>query len=455
MDATGAPSDVVLRNVPTALTEDEVAAALQAQGLSVRSVTRFTRTARGKPPKALPLCRVACSDGSSVEGLLASGAEIASVTCTAEPAVRTADSAAARGWQASAPPEPQAAAALGLLSDIYISGAAAEVQRAAEDEPVRSGGADEAAARPAKAQRVSLEQDAVSRPAGAVPPAGYACNVCGGTGHWRVNCPTVRAEGPQHLFGKDRARKFGREPNAAAIAGRPVAPPPSAAAAAHGAWSAAELSSFPMRETSLQQNVLAEDLAPPLRRRLWAFARNVLGGGGGGEAACAAIEACSRATPSAVRPSSCIVTPPFTAVSAPSHLPLHASCRAALFRLGRPPPPALPLRPSLPATPCPSIAAVTLPPLRTPSRPQPPSAAPTAAHGRTHGRAHGRLAVGAGAGQGTLREPRGLRRHRRVARGARAARRRAPPAHRGRGVWTRARGHLARPSLPPHRRRLL
>ena len=381
MDATGAPSDVVLRNVPTALTEDEVAAALQAQGLSVRSVTRFTRTARGKPPKALPLCRVACSDGSSVEGLLASGAEIASVTCTAEPAVRTADSAAARGWQASAPPEPQAAAAHGLLSD--ISGAAAEVQRAAEDEPVRSGGADEAVARPAKAQRVSLEQDAVSRPAGAVPPAGYACNVCGGTGHWRVNCPTVRAEGPQHLFGKDRARKFGREPNAAAIAGRPVAPPPSAAAAADGAWSAAELSSFPMRETSLQQNVLAEDLAPPLRRRLWAFARNVLGGGGRGEAACAAIEACSRATPSAVPVELHLHTSLHSRLGpfAPAPSRLLSNC---LFRLGRPPPPALPLRSSLPATPCPSIAAATLPPLRTPSRPQPPSAAPTAAHGRTH-----------------------------------------------------------------------
>jgi len=42
----------------------------------------------------------------------------------------------------------------------------------------------------------------------ATPPAGYGCNVCGSDDHFRVNCPIIRVDGPQHVFGNQRARRF-------------------------------------------------------------------------------------------------------------------------------------------------------------------------------------------------------------------------------------------------------
>jgi len=51
-----------------------------------------------------------------------------------------------------------------------------------------------------------------------------------------------------------------------------VSPPePTAVPPADAAWSPAELESFPMRASCLQQNVMVADLSPELQHRVWAY----------------------------------------------------------------------------------------------------------------------------------------------------------------------------------------
>ena len=140
----------------------------------------------------------------------------------------------------------------------------------------------------------------------AKPPATYVCNICSNAGHWRVNCPTIRAHGRQEVFGKERARKFrssdvpgaqttdtcvsgAEKPSEIATADRSsIAQPCDDAEAQRVAvalpaageelprWDYAELSTFPMRATCLQQNVLVTDLLPALQLRLWAYVRRLV-----------------------------------------------------------------------------------------------------------------------------------------------------------------------------------
>ena len=137
----------------------------------------------------------------------------------------------------------------------------------------------------------------------AKPPAAYVCNICSSTGHWRVNCPTIRAHGRQEVFGKERARKFrsSNVPRATVNASAPevqkasqgsddsaIAQPCDDAEPQHvdvavpaageelPRWDYVELSDFPMRATCLQQNVLVTDLPPALQLRLWAYVRRLV-----------------------------------------------------------------------------------------------------------------------------------------------------------------------------------
>lgn len=115
----------------------------------------------------------------------------------------------------------------------------------------------------------------------ATPPPSYVCNVCDAEGlHWRVNCPIIRSDGPQHLFGAERAKKYGRgqrkkasseegELGAVCVA----VEEPSAEDVAQRVWDFDELNAFPMRASTLQQNVLVADLTVPLQQRVWAFVR--------------------------------------------------------------------------------------------------------------------------------------------------------------------------------------
>ena len=92
--------EVVLRDVLVSLDEAEIAALLQAQGIDVRGVTRFRRTARGKPPKLLPLCRLTLAADTDVQKLLSEGALLGGVRCSGTRPERASDSASAQGWQA-------------------------------------------------------------------------------------------------------------------------------------------------------------------------------------------------------------------------------------------------------------------------------------------------------------------------------------------------------------------
>ena len=96
------PPDVVIRDCSILLGESEVCEQLRNQGFAVSAVVRFRRTAKGKPPKLLPMCRVQLSDTAAAERLIAAGATIAGVRCPAERAQVAADSASAAGWQAAA-----------------------------------------------------------------------------------------------------------------------------------------------------------------------------------------------------------------------------------------------------------------------------------------------------------------------------------------------------------------
>ena len=93
--------EVVLKDVAITLKEAEVAALLQEQGINVLGVTRFHRTARGKPPKLLPLCRVVCAAAADMQRLLSGGAVLGGINCPGGLPACAADSASAMGWQAS------------------------------------------------------------------------------------------------------------------------------------------------------------------------------------------------------------------------------------------------------------------------------------------------------------------------------------------------------------------
>eukprot|EP00966_Prymnesium_polylepis_P263910 6096942-Prymnesium_polylepis.1 len=96
------PCDVVLRDVAVALSEEDIVKQLESQALTVGAVVRFRRTAKGKPPKALPMCRLQGVAAADVERLLTESIILAGVRCKAERAQRAADSASAAGWQATA-----------------------------------------------------------------------------------------------------------------------------------------------------------------------------------------------------------------------------------------------------------------------------------------------------------------------------------------------------------------
>ena len=105
MEGTGSSGGhgVVLKNVDVALSEADVVRLLQEQNLSALSASRFHRTARGKPAKALPLMRVMVSDEAQQMALLSSGAHIMGTHCPAGPVHNKADSASARGWTPDGP----------------------------------------------------------------------------------------------------------------------------------------------------------------------------------------------------------------------------------------------------------------------------------------------------------------------------------------------------------------
>ena len=105
MEGTGSSGGhgVVLKNVDVALSEADVVRLLQEQNLSAISASRFHRTARGKPAKALPLMRVMVSDEAQQMALLSSGAHIMGTHCPAGPVHNKADSASARGWTPDGP----------------------------------------------------------------------------------------------------------------------------------------------------------------------------------------------------------------------------------------------------------------------------------------------------------------------------------------------------------------
>ena len=92
--------DLVLKDVHVGHTEEQVASLLAEQGYVASSVTRFHRTARGKPPKTLPLCRITLDEESASRLLAAKGAHLAGVYCAAGLPHSDKESAAARGWSA-------------------------------------------------------------------------------------------------------------------------------------------------------------------------------------------------------------------------------------------------------------------------------------------------------------------------------------------------------------------
>ena len=89
---------MVLSDVALHLSEAEVSAELAAQGFEASSVSRFHRTARGKPRKALPLVRVSLEEEAASRLLEAKGARLAGVLCAAGRPHSGGDSASAKGW---------------------------------------------------------------------------------------------------------------------------------------------------------------------------------------------------------------------------------------------------------------------------------------------------------------------------------------------------------------------
>ena len=93
-------SDVVLSDVDVKHSEAEVSSELAVQGFETASVTRFHRTARGKPPKALPLVRVSLEEEAASRLLAAGGVHLFRVCCAAGRPKSDRDSASAKGWSA-------------------------------------------------------------------------------------------------------------------------------------------------------------------------------------------------------------------------------------------------------------------------------------------------------------------------------------------------------------------
>ena len=92
--------DVVLSDVDVQHSEAEVSSELAVQGFEAASVTRFRRTARGKPPKALPLVRVSLEEEAASRLLAAGGVHLFRVCCAAGRPKSDRDSASAKGWSA-------------------------------------------------------------------------------------------------------------------------------------------------------------------------------------------------------------------------------------------------------------------------------------------------------------------------------------------------------------------
>ena len=97
-DLSAPPLDVVLKDVDVQLSEEDAMQQLQSQGVSATAAIRFHRTARGKPPKMLPLMRIVLENSEQRNALLESGATLSGKHCSAGPAHHKADSASARGW---------------------------------------------------------------------------------------------------------------------------------------------------------------------------------------------------------------------------------------------------------------------------------------------------------------------------------------------------------------------
>ena len=93
-----AQADVVLSDVDVTHSEAELSSELAAQGFEAASVTRFRRTARGKPPKPLPLVRVSLEEEAAARLLAAGGVRISGRFCAAGLPKSDRDSAAAKGW---------------------------------------------------------------------------------------------------------------------------------------------------------------------------------------------------------------------------------------------------------------------------------------------------------------------------------------------------------------------
>ena len=91
-------TDLVLSDVDVRHSETELSSELAAQGFEAASVTRFRRTARGKPPKPLPLVRVSLEEEAAARLLAAGGVRISGRFCAAGLPKSDRDSAAAKGW---------------------------------------------------------------------------------------------------------------------------------------------------------------------------------------------------------------------------------------------------------------------------------------------------------------------------------------------------------------------
>ena len=91
-------ADVVLSDVDVTHSETELSSELAAQSFEAASVTRFRRTARGKPPKPLPLVRVSLEEEAAARLLAAGGVRISGRFCAAGLPKSDRDSAAAKGW---------------------------------------------------------------------------------------------------------------------------------------------------------------------------------------------------------------------------------------------------------------------------------------------------------------------------------------------------------------------